>query len=81
MLYPIIDLDDVNRMFRKGLLRIRDAIVLELNALSEDIMLVDAVENWSLPADLMDPDVLLATLMRGAWSTAYLRYASWYKDE
>ena len=77
MLYPIIDLDDVNRMFRKGLLRIRDAIVLELNALSEDIMLVDAVENWSPPADLMDPDVLLATLMRRAWSTAYLRYVSW----
>ena len=81
MLYPIVDLDDVNRIFRKGLLRICDAIVLELNALSEDIMLVDAVENWLPPADLMDPDVLRATLMRGAWSTAYLQYAYWYKDE
>ena len=72
MLYPIIDLDDVNMMFRKALLRICDAIVLKLNALSEDIMLVDTVENWSLPADLMDPDVLQTTLMRGAWSTAYI---------
>jgi len=81
MIYPIINLDDVDMNFRKGLLRIRDAIVFELSAMGEDIMLVDAVENWSLPAELMDPDVLRATLMCAAWSTAYLRYAYWYNSE
>ena len=72
MLYPIVDLDNVNRNFQKGLLRIRDAITLELSVMGEDIMLVDAVENWSPPAELMDPDVLRMTLMSGAWSMAYL---------
>jgi len=81
MIYPIINLDDVDMNFRKGLLRIRDAIVFELSAMGEDIMLVDAVENWLLPAELMDPDVLQAMLMHVAWSTAYLRYAYWYNGE
>ena len=44
-------------------------------------MLMDAVENWSPPTELMDLDVLRATLIRGAWSTAYLRYAYWHVDE
>ena len=81
MLYPIVDLDDVNRNFRKGLLRIRDAITLKLSVMGEDIMLVDAVENWSPPAELMDLDMLRMTLMCGAWSMAYLRYAYWYNEE
>jgi len=56
----------------------QDAIVFELNAMGEDMMLVDAVENWSPPAELMDPDLLRAALLRGAWNTVYLRYAGWH---
>ncbi|KIM60543.1 hypothetical protein SCLCIDRAFT_26582 [Scleroderma citrinum Foug A] len=55
-LYPIINLDDVNRMFLKGLLRIQDAIVFKLTAMGEDIMLVDAMESWSPLVELMDLD-------------------------
>jgi len=72
MIYPIINLDDVDMNFQKGLLHICNAIVFELSAMGEDIMLVDAVENWLLPAELIDPDVLQATLMHVAWSMAYL---------
>ena len=64
-----------------GLLRVWDAIIFELHAMGEDVMLIDAVENWSPPTELMDPDMLRATLMHGAWSTAYLRYAYWHDDE
>ena len=49
--------------------------------MGEDVMLMDAVENWSPPTELMDLDVLRATLIRGAWGTAYLRYAYWHVDE
>ena len=78
MLGPI---DDVNRMFLKGLLCIQDAIVFKLTAMGEDIMLVDAVESWSLLVEPMDLDILRAMLMCAAWSTAYLQYTNWRNNK
>ncbi|KAL4080794.1 hypothetical protein J3A83DRAFT_4202492 [Scleroderma citrinum] len=79
-LYPSVDLDNVDKVFRRGVNLVKEAIFQELKNAGEGEQLLDDVERWSPPPVFLIPDVLRDVLLFGAWSTGYSRHTQWYKD-
>ncbi|KAL4077886.1 hypothetical protein J3A83DRAFT_4217620 [Scleroderma citrinum] len=67
-LFPMVDLDNVDKAFWWGFQLTKEAILHELIA---DKASFNRVEQWSPPARLLDPEVLSRSLADGAWDTAY----------
>ncbi|KAL4080893.1 hypothetical protein J3A83DRAFT_4424709 [Scleroderma citrinum] len=80
MLYPTVDLDNVDKVFCHGVNLVKEAIFQELKNASEGEQLLDDMERWSLPLVFLIPDALRDVLLFGAWSMGYSCYAQWYKD-
>ncbi|KAI6137811.1 hypothetical protein BKA82DRAFT_4265626 [Pisolithus tinctorius] len=76
-LYPTVDLDGINNAFRRGLERIKEAILLELAA-GADREFFDSMAIWSPPDSPVNITSLRNGLIYGAWTTAYQRYAEWH---
>ncbi|KAL4073068.1 hypothetical protein V8B97DRAFT_2022908 [Scleroderma yunnanense] len=49
MLYPTVDLDNVDKVFCRGVNLVKEAIFQELKNTSEGEQLLDDMERWSLP--------------------------------
>jgi len=76
MLYPNIQLDEVNAAFG-GLKLTKAAILDELKAGGHET-LVDGVEAWSPHNVLVDTESLREKLAKTALDTAYVRYRDWH---
>jgi len=77
MLYPSVDLSDVNKVFARGIELTKEAVLLELIASGADNGLLDSVEKWSSPPFLVDADLLREKVKRAAVETSYRRYYRW----
>ena len=80
MLYPSINLDEVNEAHSRGLELVKEEIFQQLEITKLDTAELDKVKSWSPPACLADPHNLIVALEDGAWDTAYRRYHSWQSE-
>lgn len=74
MLYPDVDLSNVNQIFQHGLALIKNAIIAELPAGIMDT----GVEEWLPPDHLLDASTLQRRLVMAAKETTYERYFRWH---
>ena len=77
MLYPNVQLDEVNAAFRYGLELTKAAVLDELKAGGNET-LVDGVEAWSPHDVFTNTELLRERLAKAAVDTAYGRYHNWH---
>ncbi|KAI5990937.1 hypothetical protein EDD15DRAFT_2369305 [Pisolithus albus] len=80
MLYPTVNLDDINRIFLRGFELIKEDVLWKLVTTNVDQSLLDRMEAWLPPPCALDSTLLTNALALGAWATAYKRYFSWRSE-
>ena len=74
MLYPEVDLSNVNRIFQRGLTLVKEAVIAELPP-----GIVDTeMQEWLPPSHLLNAGTLRRRLVMAAKETAYKRYCRWH---
>ena len=77
MLYPRVDLDKVDDTFWCGL-ELTKAAILALDIPGMDH---GSMQNWTLPARIINLNRCARALADGAWATSYSRYYDWYEQQ